>query len=197
MNGYGSREFDGVDDIISLGSPAILDDVNTFTVLAWIYADSVGEVNGRTWCCESSPGSAGFRRILFDATGKLWGDVDCATTDAASYTSDISLVTWQFIAMTYDNVGDRKVRLYRGSPAALIAECSYVAQTAGVGAIVSDAAVNKYIGNTGDTTRTFDGKTAQFMWFNRVLVLNEMIGIQYGRLISNGLISYLPLWGTG
>lgn len=198
LNGFGSRDFDGVDDVVNLGSPSVLDNVNTATVLAWINADSMGENSAGT-VLHCAGGAYPFRQwIMLEATNTAKVEVTTDATHAVSKASaeTIAFSTWLFLATTYDNAGDRKMRLYKGTPTAMIAELTYVTQTAGTGTIDSDAAVNKCIGNRVDLDTTFDGKIAHVLWFNRVLSVNEMIYLQFGRLITNGLIGYWPLWGV-
>jgi hypothetical protein len=202
LNGLGSRDFDGTDDIIDCQSPATLDNVNTGTLFAWIYPDSVGEGGyGTIFFCSTS-GADGGRRIWGRTLGTNTVDAYFNTDTASGYavTTDNTITTgaWQCVASTYSNAGvpDRKPRIYRGLPTTAIAECSYTTQTAATGTIASDAALDKTIGACHSGAQTFDGKIAHVALYNVKLTLNELISLQFGEIITAGLIGYWPLWGV-
>lgn len=138
-NYYGNQwgvALNGSTSYIDCGSDAGLDDLadNAFTVEAWVRIDGTGQ----TTIAKKGVGSTGWD-LRWDGTN-LYGYVYCATTSASTfYILALNDSKWHHVAMTFDDAGDRKVYLYldgilRGS------------QIAGVGAILSDAADNLFLG---------------------------------------------------
>jgi len=83
-------------------------------------------------------------RLVTNAAGNILAYVYCATTAALSYNvTNYCDNYWHYLKMTFDDAGDRKIRIYVDN-----AEIAYTVQTAGVGAIISDAGVDALIGSS-------------------------------------------------
>jgi len=70
--------------------------------------------------------------------------------------------------MTYDNNGDKKVRIYKNAT-----ELSYATQTAGTGNLQDDSSWEQFIG-TGTNSRYFNGLIDDVRIYNRVLSKDEI-----------------------
>jgi hypothetical protein len=144
--------FDGNNTQVVCGSDASIDDLhdNALTFDAWINLNSAGEGAGRV-IMKGGNFSSGWE--MFISGAQLYGRAFCAGTNAATNTSNADIIGtgWHHVAMTFDDAGDRKVYLYIDGIA--IAQN----QTAGVDAVLSDAANNLIIGNVSGGSRTLDG----------------------------------------
>lgn len=143
-----SVAFNGTTTSIDAGSEASVDELHdaAFTAEAWIRPQTTGEgAAGRIF-------DKANWRLNVGSTG-LAGFVDCATTDATTTSALANLPMdnrWHHVVMVFDDAGDRKAWLavdgiWVGTP------------VAGVGAVVSDAASNLYIGNNSAGSNTFAG----------------------------------------
>ena len=196
VNGLGSRDFDGVDDVIDCGSPSTLDNINTFTYLVWGNFDTGGEGGCGQWM-----GKANVKELGNQDTGAAPNDsfylaVIRATTNGYAKAAADTVVygSWGFFGGTYSEADGP--RLYKGTPTAAIAEVAYYSRIVGVGASSTEASVNWRLGGHLSGTYTCDGRLAHALVFNRILTVAEMGALQFGRLITNGLIGYWPLWGV-
>lgn len=145
-----SLEFDGSATEVDCGSAADIDDIadNAFTVECWIRSTDLSQssvIMGKGgW-----QGNVGWS--MFISVGGLVARVNCATTDATIFVPAPwrpRYGKWIHLVITWDDAGDRKVRFYvdgvlRGT------------SDAGVGAVVSDAALSCYIGRRADAAATY------------------------------------------
>jgi len=126
-------------------------------------------------------------RRLFDYDGKRYAyfgantlAVDCIvdtdTTDARSLTTNkLTSGQWTWVFITYNNSGDRKIRIYFGV-AGVVTEATYTIQTAGTGTISTPT--NPFIiGNRGAGDRMFQGSMDEAFFVNRVLTSDQMSAI--------------------
>ncbi len=172
-----SVRFDGANDYVSIPAATPLNNQHTFTYAAWIYPTGASCGNGYGPIIEKGTGSGLKKSLYIDCSGasgdrKLFGTVDTATTDAMSYTADGAIVynEWQHVAMTYDNAGDRKVRLYINGR-----EQPYVIQTAGTGTVATDTTDDIAIGATPSTQfYAFVGMIDEPRVYSRVLTSGEL-----------------------
>ncbi|MCA9360714.1 LamG domain-containing protein [Candidatus Nomurabacteria bacterium] len=168
--------FDGVDDLVDLGSPTELDNLSAFTYSAWIYPTGWGVGNGghiMSICSNASPRCSNihvqFR--LYNEGGQqslrayVQNDTSHSSTNAAN--ESITLNEWQHVLMTYDDSGDKVIRLYLNGT-----ELNYSTQTAGVGDMVVFSTDIWSIG-FGNTVRAFDGKIDDVRVYDRVLSSEE------------------------
>lgn len=192
-----ARNFDGVDDVLNALSPAILDNVNTFTYTAWVYPRTMGE-NSFGRVCNKAVTTNGKRFFMndFDITNGFAAVVERDTTDMTviSNADFIVLNTWQLVILTYNETDGGK--LFRGTPAAAVAEVTYFQNTIGGGATTSDAAGEFMIGNRPDGTRTFDGLLADMRVYNVNVSLPELDAIRFGHIPQfDALVGWWPLCG--
>lgn len=87
----------------------------------------------------------------------------------------VTLSTWQWSFMTYDDAGDRKIRFYKGIGGA-VTEATYSTQTAGTGTL-SASGGDLYIGNRQLADGTYDGLIDDLVMFNYVLTTAQMLQI--------------------
>lgn len=141
--------FNGSTTSTNAGSEGTIDDLadNAFTAEGWFRYDGGGVT--------------AFQRML-DKTGSLstgWtfsrstNSVSCivyASTTNATATFDVVAGKWHHIAITFDDAGDRKLYLW-------VDGVNVATSSAAVGAIVSDAANDLFIGNRSDGFRPHDG----------------------------------------
>jgi hypothetical protein len=147
--------FDGVNDLIDCGSDASLDDLadNALTVDGWFRI--MGGANDIVYLLNKRSAVNGWTLYYIQSTGRLYSNVFCATTHAQTeWIVNLSPLAWYHLALYFDDAGDRKIRF------AVNGTWGFTAQTAGVGAIVSDAAGNLIIGQKYDSTYPLQGALA-------------------------------------
>jgi len=101
----------------------------------------------------------------------LYGLVECATTDAQSFSGyQLQLNAWHHVGMTWAGSGDRQIRFYIDA-----SETSYTGGTpvSGVGAQKDDSAGTAYVGSDGGVCAT-DGYITTFLLYNRLLSSEEI-----------------------
>jgi hypothetical protein len=171
-------EFDGVDDYVDALSPDPLDDLRTFTVSAWIKPDSMGEGDFGRITDKRNLGTVGWDfftcssgaaptctdairlRQAFGTSGGVWD----------SPSNSVARNVWQHVVVTYNsNSTANDPSFYINGASVAVTE-----GTAPSGSYSSDGAVNFTIGNTPDTTRTFDGAIDEVRIYNRVLTSDEI-----------------------
>lgn len=165
-----ARDFDGVDDVIDVGSGAHLDDLAAWTHCCWFYARTTGEAGfGRLY--QKSPSGPG-KVMHVQATGAVRAACSRATTnqELVSANNTFPLLQWNFAAYTYDGTTGR---LYVGTPGGTVSEVTYATNTQGAGALSTEATATLQWGNQAGTT-TFDGRLARGKWFSAALSLAEL-----------------------
>lgn len=180
-----ARDFDGIDDSVSVGSPAHLDDLASFTWCAWIRPTSTGEGGvGRVF--------DKFEKILYVVATNTFGayiNRATAATDIAAANNTLTLNAWNFVAMTFDGT---TTKLYRGVPGASVTDVSPAEN--GSGAPVSENTRSLVIGNDSTAAATFAGRIEHARVFNAALSLNEITAAMYNRPVRSGnLVGYWPL----
>jgi len=140
---YWAVQFNATNTVINHGSDAAIDDLhdNAFTVEMW------RQWSGSTWSHLIAKGifaTHGWEIRVRDPSLAPNAFVFCATTHAESWAAAQYLgdKAWHHIVMFYDDAGDRKIYLAMDGQWA----SSYSAQTAGVGAIQTDAANSLLVG---------------------------------------------------
>lgn len=175
--GFGSGQY------VDCGSDVSLDDINTGTMLAWVYPDSL--MNCRI--ADKVDGGIGYNEFsLFDDYG--WGFTKERSTDLNIVVSDplYETGTWNYLGVVFNTSGaDGDQKAYRGKlnvPAVLAS--SYDIQTVGGGTPVSSANGNQYIGNssTGPAVWYFPGKIAWVAIYTSLLSLEQIRAQQYNLL---------------
>lgn len=163
--------YDGADDVVSVGSALQLDDVQPMSLVAWINPTTLGESSGGRIFDKASattPVNGWCFQLSNTVTSSLAFNADFPTVDllVRSPISSIVLSTWQHVAATWDGSATAtNVHLYIGG-----VETAYSVQTSGTGGSrVSDAAQNLFIGNGPGSTRTFNGLIGDARFYNRIL----------------------------
>lgn len=161
-----SYDFDGADTKIDCGSPAILDDIEKLTAMAWVKADGLGE------------GSVSFIfgksnwRLHVQATEEIAFLSTRASVNGVWSSNSNALPPggWHLVTVVYDrsDVANDPVFYVDGQPITVNED------TTPVGAATSDAASNFIIGNNTGQTRTFDGRIAEVKVWNRLLSAREV-----------------------
>jgi len=194
--------FDASTERVDHGSATSLDDLDTATVLAWVYptATSVGFVEGKyaSPCC-----STGYRWLVpgFHANASLDVRVDRATSDLGM--TALSLMTanaWQFIGAVWNTGGtDADQKLFRGTLTSIATEPTYNIQTVGSGATVSDAGGTLVVGNREGADFNFPGRIAWVGIWNRALTNGEVRAQQFRPHPTSGcvLFTHYGFNGTG
>ncbi len=136
-----STVFNGTSTVIACGSEASIDDLHNaaMTVEMWFKTPLSGSLTLRSMIGKS-PGAGGGWMLYYSDGNNMFVSVDCLTTDA-TITQSINVQDdiWHHTAFTWDNAGDRKIRLFVDGTLIKTSD-------AGDGAIVSDAAANLKIG---------------------------------------------------
>ena len=174
-----SRDFDGVDDVISVGAPTILNNVNTTTWCAWIFPDTLGEGSlGRVF--NKADASLIGKALFVRATAQLHFFCTRATTncDARTTNNAIILGAWNFVAATYSEAAGGAI--FVGAPGASVVESTLGTDTVGSGASSDDSGQAMLMGNVAAGTRTFDGRIANAKWFNSILTINQLSTLMRG-----------------
>lgn len=165
-------QFDGIDDLATISNSEDLNNLSAFTYTAWIYPTGFGGGGyGRIISKESSllneahflvngPSGNTFGIGINNTAGSNFGTL-------AGYNS-ISLNAWQHVAVTYDDSGDRKVRLYLNGN-----ETSYQTQNAVTGTMkITD---NPFIlGNRISGVASFSGIIDNIKIYNYALTPQEI-----------------------
>lgn len=178
-------DFNGTTSLVDVGSGASLDDIATFTYLAWIKPDGAGE-NSRGRILNKGTGTIAPKQFAMHptVTETFYLQVLRAPAIAAAIaaTSTIVYGSWQFVVGTYESTDGP--RLYRAVAGGVPAEVSYNSRDPGSGAEVTETTDNMFIGNASTSDRTFDGVMGEISVFNVVLTTQEMTSLMYGKRIG-------------
>jgi hypothetical protein len=193
----GSTNFDGTDDYTNVGSNSSIDDIASvaLTVVAWIYPRTTGDAGTGRIANKRPVGSTGGWLFFTDDTASIGAQtVDSgAAAEANSRGADnaIRLNSWNHVAMTYNDLGDKVIRLYVGGR-----EIAYQTQTAGVTSPGTDADGNLIIGDSAnDFIRSFNGLMAYVRIFKSALTEDQVIeSMNCGDFVTNDLVGYWPFW---
>jgi hypothetical protein len=180
----GALNFNGISNVVSVGSPAALINLTRYTIAAWIKPRSFGEAKlGRILNKRNSGISAGWSLFL-TGDGSAFLRQTFSVTEGAWCTpvNSVALGTWQHVAVAYDN------SLATNRPAFYVNGklVTTTVRTAPSGSKSSDAASTLSIGNTAGMDRTFDGALDDVRIYNRILTASEV----------SGLVTAMPT-GTG
>jgi len=155
------------DDVITVSAdPSI--DINGKTVLsisAWINPASVGEGNlGRI--VNKFAGTVGYVAYVQNEVGGFV-ELYCTIThdgvaNATAITNPIAPInTWSHLSFVYNEDSAKKIKIYLNSSLVTLDT-----NTAGVGAVDDDSAIDLTIGNIATLTRTFDGIISDVRIYN-------------------------------
>ena len=206
-----ARDFDGVDDIVTLGAGGVLNDMLPFTFCAWMAPDTVGEsATGNIVAKHSGGGSA-------TSGGWYLRTQNTVTVSfVRRYLSNNLIRNWSILTLTdgtYHHVGltwngsqsstaATAMELYVNGVTALLT----LTQT-GRGAFQTDSAWTLALGNPVPTNASFDGRLAHVHLFRRQLSGNEIRALMFhpamyaqgsvSAVNTVGLVGYWPLGGLG
>lgn len=152
--------FDGVNNLVNVGSAASLDDLGPVTISAWINPDTFGGASAGKILLKTDANNAGRIMLELDNTAPeasamaFLKDFTTTDLDVNSVNNTISTGAWQYVVATWDDSANVSgVKLYSNGT-----ETTYGTTTAGAGTQVSDAAHSMTIGARIDGTTAFDGR---------------------------------------
>ena len=160
--------------ITNVGAPSALTNLRSFTYTVW--AKAAGEMRGVGPLLERGAGSDTRKSLSFGPLGGSSPGVVIALVRAGG--SAITETTpnayaaneWAHWTLTYDDAGDRRIRLYRNG-----VEANYRTQTAATGALADEAGTAWSLGATpGSAYYGFNGTLDEVRIYNRVLTLAEI-----------------------
>jgi hypothetical protein len=145
-----SVAFNGTNTSINAGSEASVDNLadNAFTAEGWVRGDGVGGGTVGTFLTKRAGPVAGWN-LSYNGNA-ISTTVYCATTSADIYLPIIPDKKWHHWSITFDDAGDRKLRLF-------VDGILVITSSAGVGAIASDSANDLFIGNNYNAGRAWNG----------------------------------------
>ncbi len=164
-------------DRIDCGNPALLTNVNTGTICAWVKCANTA-TNQRIWSKGIVANIHQFRLSTsrFDVLLVRAGTSLNAQADATAFAA-YAINKWIFVVGLWDSGGTAgSQRLLMGDEVRPPAEpSSYVTQTAGSGSVATDAGANFCIGNAAAaTTVSWNGPYAAFGMWSRLLPDKEI-----------------------
>jgi hypothetical protein len=160
--------FNGVNSYVNVGSPTVLNDLQSFTYSLWINPRSLGQSIYGGVLIEKAGGS-GFKRFtLANNIGQNFrGEVETtgSTVIVNSTLNTVSLNQWQHVVMTYDDT-TKTATIYKNG--------TLLSSGTGGGSLISEAVGNLIIGNNAATSRTFDGSIDDVRIYNRALTASDI-----------------------
>jgi len=189
--------YDGTDDNVVVTDAASIRNLSAWTLEAFILPEGYGEGNfGRIF--DKVGATNGLYLLISDQGSATWpigsfGAVRrCATTDAVSISvaNQIPLNKVSHLCATYDDAGDRHIRLYLNGE-----ETTYHRYDAGAGAMEDDTG-DLYIGNKVALDSTFEGIIlGELRMYNRVLSDYERLRNirEYHNPTRTGLVLWLRM----
>ncbi|UCF42950.1 MAG: LamG domain-containing protein [Planctomycetota bacterium] len=182
----GALDFDGVDDYVDCGNGASINSLSAFSVCMWFKADVVCGPMHRHLIAQRDLGDIVWTLILHrDYSCRLTGRVETSGTPAVGRSNFIPEAgQWYHAAMTYDDAGDRTLRVYVDG-----VEQSYMLQTPATGTILFDPSVSIAIGNRIGGGKEFDGIIDDVMIFNRALSAAEVEALYQGGLANTAPVA--------
>lgn len=190
----------GGSERVDCGSAAMLDDLATFSMIAWAYPTGTSHAANRQMVFK---GSSSSRFLALSSAGAgsfvIFSSYSTTSGTARSSNSTYSANAWQVFAGTMDAPGGGTPHLYYSSgPTSALAEPSYAAgPTSPVGTIGSDASDNLLLGNANTFNRGFPGILGIAAIFNAVLSLANLEAIRQSPRFALTFSSCLGLWKLG
>lgn len=162
--------FDGADTQIAIPSHTSIQNLVTFTIFGLVYANGLGENNSGSIYQIGGVSQGGFR--YGGPSGTWLFDVDTDATNAQGIASSgqVPLSVWNSMFGTYNDIGDRIPRIYRGV-SGVANELIYGNSTAGTGNRVTPTGAT--IGNFS-SVRSWNGLIDEVVVFNSILTQTQM-----------------------
>ncbi len=197
-----SRIFDAVDDVIIVAANATIDNLTTQSWCFWMYVIGAGE-NNFGYVMSKAAGVAGPRLFTNDSGGSngLGFGFHSSTANRPSRTTDFAMYNlnqWTFVCGTHDgSVTGANIHIYRSlNGTGAMTEVTYSETNNGTVALADNSGSNLFIGDRGDSIRSFNGKLAHYQIFNRVISIKEMEQVRrFPGALTNGLVGFLPFRG--
>lgn len=167
-------------DTVSVGSGASLDNLDPWTMLAWVYPTTF--TAGRIILQKGQLGTNTRKLMSVQASGALQGFADRASVDCnyVSTSAQMALNTWCFVAVSYNSASTPVIQMYSGRlGVAAAAVASFSTSTNGSGATQADAAENMHIGNSPVGNVAFQGRIAVAAYVNAELSLGQILDWQF------------------
>lgn len=187
-----------VSDRVDHGSSASLDktQASILTVIMWVMVTTI--TNNRSFYEKQAAGIGPLLRVQTSG-GIHWNISTGATNSIADVVSGTIVVNeWACLAATYDRSDSQDVRVFKGTLASLIAECSYDSTSNSTDAW-DDSSASLFIGNRSTANSAIEGRIAYVTELNRRLSLAELQDWQFRPRVLSGcvLFSVYGYNGTG
>ena len=189
-------------DRVVCGSNAVIDNVNTGSLVIWFNANTI-DAAARLM---NKGASGAFHRLSsFGAgAGRWFWQMERATTnldfgvDVANL-PNVGANKWSCIACVWDSGGvDGDQRMYGGDLDNPLTEATtYFRQRVGSGAVGDDSGSNLHIGNDEGVVDSFDGDIAILHYFNAHLTIGQLIDQQWHPHKISSTVGLWNLNGTG
>ena len=180
--------FDGNGDYIDCGNNASISDVSVFSVSLWFKTNGIPDPWPAPWSYPHMISHRDLSQVFWafylhgDWSAKLTGSIFTTGSPAHSVLNFVPDVgTWYHAVMTYDDHGDRKVRVYVDGE-----ELSYALHTSATGTMLSNPSVNIAIGNRIGGGRDWDGSIDDVRIYNRALSAEEIQELYQDGLSGSG-----------
>ena len=196
-------DFDGIDDMVALGSDASLDNVfvGGATLTAWIKPSSDGENNlGRIFDkSDATSGTDGWHLVtLAESSGSCdlrFGHGRATTTGIWDTTNtEVNIDEWTHVAVTYNNSStDNNASYYINGKSVAVTEFSTPS-----GSAVDDSSQNLFIGNNTGEDRSFAGAISSASIYKTILDAQTISQMAKSRFspVRNSRFSVVDFDGT-
>ena len=185
-----ARNFDGVDDSVENTAVTMTD--NDLTAMIWVYAETEGEGGGGTFFLLQNSAITRYILLGFEGGASVnrpvslfhWG----TERTIAGVDNDITLNTWQHWALRFTTSSNKIDIVRNGTQLATLS-----------GDPGTDAAPTQlFVGAKSAGDSAFDGKLADFRWYEGVALTDTEIDMaRRGPLMRpDKLKVWWPLWGT-
>ena len=162
--GIQGRLFDGLDDFISAGDQVAFRDLPVFTWSVWIKPTNFT-------VARYPLAKRHYKNLYLATSGAVWVHIEAGNGNQSQSSNILSADKWVFLSFTYNDNGDRLIRIYIDN-----AEVAYSAQVAVTGAVVAEtgAAAAFIIGAYSATETFFLGEIGETFIHRRVLTPLEI-----------------------
>jgi hypothetical protein len=196
--------FSTSDTDVDHGSDASIDNMETLSILAWIYP-TTSDTTYRYVTMKHLFGSeGGFSLAVTDqwdsATPESFGmyvaDASGNSDNAWGATNSIVLNAWNFIGATWAGVGNAPV-LYNGSLTSIVTATTINNSSANMTGAVADASYNLLVGQHSNASSDFLGDIAIVYICEEVLTLGQIRKFQFRPQIVGTAPRLLTFYGFG
>lgn len=160
-------KYGGTNGHINCGSSPLLDNLATGKSMSFAAWASWDVLASKTLISKEAASASGWFCVV--AGGSLSIRFNAADTDANSSTNAPTAGVLYHVAATYDDNGDRKVRIFLNG-----LEVAYTDQTAAIGALLDDSALDLTIGSLSPNFWYMNGRIGDVRIYNRGLTDTEV-----------------------